>query len=90
MPEGNVFDNMRQAVQEAKTTLRAADSVATELAMMLEGRLRNVNSVSSLIQLKMTPDGRTVGEVAIPQIEESYKTGKQPQFLLTMGGTNNG
>ena len=38
----NIFDNMRSAVQEANTTLNAADSVATDMAEILRGRLRKV------------------------------------------------
>jgi hypothetical protein len=48
----NKFDEMRQAVNDAKRTLSAADVVATDLAYMLEGRLRKVNSVRSLSILK--------------------------------------
>lgn len=33
---------MRKAVDEAKTTMRAADNVANDLAIILKGRLRSV------------------------------------------------
>lgn len=36
----NKFDEMRQAVREAETTMRAADEVADDLARVLRGRLR--------------------------------------------------
>lgn len=38
----NKFDEMKAAVEEAKTTMRAADSVAQAMANMLVGRLRKV------------------------------------------------
>ena len=39
----NKFDEMRQAVSEARQTLSAADDVANAMAILLEGRLRKVN-----------------------------------------------
>lgn len=48
----NAFDQMTQAVEEAKTTLRAADNVATQMARMLDGRLRSVESHYALSNLK--------------------------------------
>jgi len=36
----NRFDEMRMAVTEAEHTLRAADSVADDMAGLLRGRLR--------------------------------------------------
>ena len=38
----NQFDQVRAAVQEAEQTLKAADSVAGNMAALLRGRLRNV------------------------------------------------
>ena len=38
----NKFDEMKQAVAEADHTMRAADSVAGDIASMLRGRLRHV------------------------------------------------
>lgn len=40
----NRFDEMRAAVNEAESTLRAVDSIAEQLARMLVGRLRKVSS----------------------------------------------
>lgn len=40
----NAFDQMRDAVSEAKTQLDAADTVASQLADLLVGRLRKVNT----------------------------------------------
>ncbi|NYT44580.1 hypothetical protein H0A64_07035 [Alcaligenaceae bacterium] len=39
----NKFDMMREAVAEARTTLRATDGVADQMADMLRGRLRKVS-----------------------------------------------
>lgn len=39
----NTFDQMRQAVYEARATLNAADSVANDLAELLRDRLRKVS-----------------------------------------------
>lgn len=38
----NVFDDMRTAIAEAETTLRAADRIAHDMARLLAGRLRHV------------------------------------------------
>ena len=40
----NNWDLMREAVQEAKNTMHAADSMANQVAGILCGRLRKVNS----------------------------------------------
>lgn len=47
----NIFDEMRGAVRQAESTLRAADSVADSMARLLEGRLQKV-SPSVLKQMK--------------------------------------
>lgn len=47
----NKFDEMRQAVAEAKVTLSAADGVAADMARMLVGRLRCASGYT-LQQLK--------------------------------------
>ena len=38
----NVFDDTRAAVREANATLRAADTVANDMAELLRGRLGHV------------------------------------------------
>lgn len=47
----NAWDQMRQAVAEAKSTLNAADNVSWQMAAMLRGRLRHANA-SDLKALK--------------------------------------
>lgn len=47
----NIFDQMLEAVAEARTTLSAADNVATSMASLLRGRLKQV-SVYVLVELK--------------------------------------
>jgi len=49
---GNIFDDMRSAVRDAKQTLLAADNVAGDLAWLLCGRLRRVASIHTLRALK--------------------------------------
>ena len=39
----NKWDQMREAMQEAKATMCAADSFANQMAEMLQGRLRKVH-----------------------------------------------
>lgn len=39
----NIFDEMKGAVRQAEATLRAADSVANDMASLLDGRLKNVS-----------------------------------------------
>ena len=48
----NPFDEIRRAVSEASQQLRAADEVATDLARLLDGRLRRVTSTYVLSRLK--------------------------------------
>lgn len=43
---------MRQATDEAKTILSRADFCASELAIVLRGRLRHVSSTYTLSELK--------------------------------------
>ena len=47
----NIFDETRYAVNQAKTTLRAADSVANDMAFLLIGRLHHC-SPQTLVRLK--------------------------------------
>lgn len=47
----NPFDQVRVAVSQARSQMRAADSVVNDLADLLEGRLRKV-SVYRLQKLK--------------------------------------
>jgi hypothetical protein len=49
---GNVFDEMRAAVNNAAETLRAADDCAGSMAALLKGRLRHVANVDTLRKLK--------------------------------------
>lgn len=48
----NAWDTMRAAVNEAETTLRAADRYADELAAMLAPRIRHARDVDDLRTLK--------------------------------------
>ena len=48
----NVWDEMRAAMGEAKERIRAADSVSEDMARLLRGRLRLVNSAYLLRGLK--------------------------------------
>jgi hypothetical protein len=48
----NAFDDVRAAVDHARFQLEAADSVATNMAILLRGRLRKVSSHSALAALK--------------------------------------
>ena len=52
----NKWDEMRAAVQDANSTLRAADSVSLDMAIMLVGRLRRASRTwrgeEALVSLK--------------------------------------
>lgn len=48
----NAFDQMRQAMSEAREAYRAADHFSTQMADTLRGRLRKVTSPSALAALK--------------------------------------
>jgi hypothetical protein len=47
----NVFDQMREAMKEARQRIASADVVANDIAWMLKGRLRHVSD-EALIALK--------------------------------------
>lgn len=49
---GNVWDEMRHAIADATNTLRAADSVAEDMAYLLKGRMRQVDNKYTLRALK--------------------------------------
>ena len=46
------WDDFRKAFEEAKRTVAQADKASTDMARMLVGRLRKVNSSSALKCLK--------------------------------------
>lgn len=48
----NAFDDVRAAVEAAEIQLRAADTVATNMAFLLCGRLRKVQPAYVLRDLK--------------------------------------
>lgn len=48
----NAFDDVRAAVDQAQSQLRAADSVAVNMAVLLQGRLRQIKSAILLRALK--------------------------------------
>jgi len=48
----NVWNEMRAAIAQSRSTLDAADSVATDMAMLLRGRLKKVKQVYILAALK--------------------------------------
>lgn len=48
----NPFDDVRTAVQQAREQLQAADGVAGNMAYLLRGRLRCVDSKYDLAALK--------------------------------------
>lgn len=48
----NPFDETKRAVHAAELQLRAVDQVATTMACLLAGRLRNVNDRYTLKALK--------------------------------------
>lgn len=48
----NAFDDVRAAVEAAEFQLAAADRVAYNMAKLLQGRLRNVDSRYVLARLK--------------------------------------
>lgn len=46
------FDTMKASIREAKRTMEVADAVAEDIAYLLIGRLRKVNSGTALRALK--------------------------------------
>lgn len=48
----NIFDEMRNAVAEARNTLSAADNISNSMACLLEGRMRKVWNKEALCAIK--------------------------------------
>jgi len=60
------------------------------LALVVKAKLEAVESGITSFEIEfmahvLLPDGKTVGDFMIPQIEESYKTGKMPSMLPLLG-----
>lgn len=56
------------------------------LLLAIKGKLEVVESEietfeSAFAMQIVMPDGRTVGDVVLPQIEEAYETGEMPEFF---------
>jgi hypothetical protein len=49
---GNKWDEMREAISEARAAFNAADAFATAMAEMLDGRLKRVDNTYCLKRLK--------------------------------------
>lgn len=49
---GNKWDDMRYAYKESELIVKSADAVVNDMAKMLTGRLRKVESTYVLIRLK--------------------------------------
>lgn len=60
------------------------------LALVVKAKLEAVESGISVFEREffsdiVLPDGRTVGEYVLPQVEESYRSGTMPQLLPGLG-----
>jgi hypothetical protein len=60
---------------------------ARALLLVIKAKLESVESgvetfEEAFLANVVMPDGKTVGELALPAIESAYRDGKQPQMLL--------
>lgn len=60
------------------------------LALVVKAKLEAVDAGISIFEREffadiVLPDGRTVGEYVLPQVEESYKSGLMPPLLPAIG-----
>ena len=58
---------------------------------MVKAKLEAVEAGISIFEREffsdiVLPDGRTVGEYVLPQVEESYRSGLMPPLLPAIGG----
>ena len=74
----------RMAAQMCRQKARA-------LLLVIKAKLESVESKvetfdEAFLPNIVTPDGRTIGEITLPQIESGYAAGEQPPLMLGFAG----
>lgn len=80
------------AVREKKRQQRHRQR-ARALLLVIKAKLESVESgvetfEEAFLANVVMPDGRTVGQMARPQIAHAYETGETPGLLMLTGGNN--
>lgn len=82
---------LRSPAQQEEAYERAVRQKWRALALVVKAKLEAVESGISVFEREffsdiVLPDGRTVGEYVLPQVEESYHSGIMPPLLPALGG----
>jgi len=101
MPDRTSAEFTRTAAGKARSETAAQDAwekagrqrwraLALVIKAKLEAAAAGITTVDDEFAMAVVlPDGRTVGEVVLPQIASSYTTGRMPAMLaLTSGGAS--
>lgn len=77
---------LRSAQQQEEAYEQAVRQKWRALALVVKAKLEAVEAGISVFEREffydlVLPDGRTVGEYVLPQVEESYRTGIMPPLL---------
>lgn len=83
---------MNEAEQK-KSVERRTMQRARALLLVIKAKLESVESgvetfEEAFLANVVLPDGKTVGELTLPQIAQSYADGRQPPLMLSMGGAH--
>ena len=80
----------RSPEQQAQTYEQAVRQKWRALALVVKAKLEAVEAGISVFEREffydiVLPDGRTVGEYVLPQVEESYRSGIMPPMIPALG-----
>lgn len=81
---------LRSPQQQAEAYEQAVRQRWRALALVVKAKLEAVEAGISVFEREffsdiVLPDGRTVGEYVLPQVEETYRTGIMPPMLPAIG-----
>ncbi len=81
---------LRSPAQQEEAYEQAVRQRWRALALVVKAKLEAVEAGISIFEREFLsdialPDGRTVGEYVLPQIEESYRSGLMPPLLPALG-----
>lgn len=81
---------LRSPQQQAEAYEQAVRQKWRALALVVKAKLEAVEAGISVFEREffadiVLPDGRTVGEYVLPQVEESYRSGVMPPMLPALG-----
>lgn len=82
---------IRSPAQQEEAYEQAVRQRWRALDLVVKAKLEAVEAGISIFEREffsdiVLPDGRTVGEYVLPQVEESYRSGLMPPLLPAIGG----